>query len=104
MLGRSAGLGPHQFQVECNRDPAGDLVLQGEQIIRVTVEPLGPQMGVALGIKQLRADADPVTRPADASLQHIAHAQLAADLLRVDGLVTVCERAIARDHEAALDP
>src|SRR5438105_2751986 len=73
-----------QLKVERNGDPARDLVLQGEQIAYVSVEALGPQMRVALGIDQLGVDADLVARPSDASLQYIAHAKLTADLLRVD--------------------
>jgi hypothetical protein len=42
MLGRSGGLRGDQFKVECNRDPARNLILQGEQICRVAVEPLRP--------------------------------------------------------------
>jgi class 3 adenylate cyclase len=49
-------------------------------------------------------DSNLVARPADASVQHIAYTKLAADLLRVDGLVPVGERGIARDHEHAREP
>jgi hypothetical protein len=50
MLARSDGLRLDQRDIQGNGDPAGDLVLQGEQIARVAVEPLGSQMRVALGI------------------------------------------------------
>ena len=43
-----------------------------------------------------------VARSPDAPFEHIAHPQFAADLLRVDRLVPVGERGIARDHEACL--
>ena len=104
MLGRPGGLRADQLEVERDRDPARDLVLQSEQIARVAVEPLGPEMRVGLGIDQLGVDADLVARPPDAPFQHIAHAQLAADLLRVDRLVLIGERGIARDHEHIRDP
>jgi hypothetical protein len=58
MFGRSAGLGPDKLQVERNRNPARDLVLQGEQIARLAIEPLGPQMRIGRGIDQLGVDAD----------------------------------------------
>jgi hypothetical protein len=61
-------------------------------------------MRVGLGINQLGIDADLVTRPPDASLQYIAHPQLAADLLRIDRFVPIGERGIARDHETMRDP
>jgi hypothetical protein len=81
---RSVGLGGDQLEVERDRDPARDLVLQGEQIRHVAVEPLGPQMLVGCGIDKLCVDANLVARPANAPFQHIAHTKLAADLLRVD--------------------
>jgi len=44
-------------------EPAGDLVLQSEQIASVAVEPLRPEMRVGRGIDQLGADADLLTLP-----------------------------------------
>ena len=61
-------------------------------------------MRIGFGVDQLGSDADPVSRPLDAAFQHIAHAQLAADLFCVDPLVLVGERGIARDHEHVRDP
>jgi len=40
----------------------------------------------------------------DAPFQQVTHAELAADLLRIDRLVLVGEGAIARDYEHASDP
>jgi hypothetical protein len=77
-------------------DPGRDLVLQAEQIARVTVEALGPQMRVGLGIDQLGVDADLVARSPDVASQHIADAQIATDLLCVNLLALVGERGIAR--------
>jgi len=78
--------------------------LQREQICHNAVEPLRPEMRVALGINQLGVDADFVARPPDASLQHIAHAKLAADLLGINPLALISERGIARDHQHACEP
>src|SRR5580700_10041487 len=39
-----------------------------------------------------------------APLQHIAHAEVSADLLHVRLLALVGERGAARDHERAVDP
>ena len=61
-------------------------------------------MRIGFGVDQLGSDADPVSRPLDASFQHIAHAQLAADLFGVDALALVGECGIARDHEHVGDP
>ena len=61
-------------------------------------------MRIGLGIDQLGIDADPVSQPADASLRHVPHAQLAADPLCVDPLVLIRELGIARDHEHGFEP
>ncbi len=81
MLGRPGGLRGYQLDAERVREPARDLVLQSEQIARVAVEPLGPQMRIGCGIAQLGADAELVARSPAASFEHIAHTKLAADLL-----------------------
>jgi hypothetical protein len=104
MLGRPGGLRSDQLDAEGVGEAARDLVLQGEQIARVAIEPLGPKMRIGCGIDQLGADADPVARSPDAPFQHVAHTQLAADLLGIDGLVSIRERGVARDHEHILDP
>src|SRR5712671_6565824 len=44
MLGRPGGLCSDQLEVEGVSNPGCDLVLQGEQIARVAVEPLRPEM------------------------------------------------------------
>jgi hypothetical protein len=46
VLGRPGGLCGDQLDAERVGEAARDLVLQGEQIVRVAVEPLGPQMRV----------------------------------------------------------
>jgi hypothetical protein len=51
-IGRAASV-PIIWKLRAIADPARNLVLQGEQIAHVTVEPLRPQMRVGLGIDQL---------------------------------------------------
>ena len=91
----AGGLRADQFLVERHGDPAGDLVLQRQQIGCVAVEPLRPQMSVVLGIDQLCVEADPVSGALYAPLQYVAYTELSADLLRVDRLVAVGERGTA---------
>jgi hypothetical protein len=104
MFDRPGSLRTDQLEVQRQRNAARNLVLDGEQITRATVEPLRPQMRAALGINQLRVDPDLVTRTSYAALQYIAHTKLAADLLRVDRLVLVGESRIAGDHEHSRKP
>ena len=56
-------------------------------------------MRAGFGIDQLGVDPDPIARASDAALQHIAHPELAADLLGVHRFVLVGEGRIAGDHE-----
>jgi hypothetical protein len=52
-MGWPGSLHADQLKIELDRDPARDVVLQGEQIVRVAVETLGPEMRVGLGVDQL---------------------------------------------------
>jgi len=61
-------------------------------------------MGVVLGVDQLDVDANLVARPADTAFEHIAHTELAADLLRVDRIVPIGESGVPRDHEHVREP
>ena len=58
MLGRPGGFHSGKLKVKRNSNSVRDLVLKREQIARVIVEPLGPEMGVGLGVDQLGVDAD----------------------------------------------
>ena len=51
------------------------------------------------GVDELPGDADARSRPAHAAFQHVAHAEVAADLLHVDGAALVGEGRVARDDE-----
>jgi len=93
-----------QRYIERSRDPTSDLVLYGKEVAQFTVEPLGPEMRVGLGIDELRVDPYLVARPLDAPFQQIAHAQFAADILCVDWLVLIGEGAVARDHKHVREP
>ena len=95
MLRQPDGLRGNEFRTERHRNLTRDVVLQREQITYIAVEPLRPQMCVSCGIDQLRVDADLVARSTDTPFEYIAHAKLAADLLRVDRLVPISESGIA---------
>ena len=102
-LGRLA-LGPLDLGLlEPRRDRADDarrhLVLQLEDVLELAVEPVGPEMRAGRGIDQLAGDAHPAAGLAHAALEHVAHAELAADLPHVDGPALVGEARIAGDDE-----
>ena len=60
-------------------------------------------MRIGQGINQLGGDAYLLARSLNASSQHIAHAELAADPPGGDWLVPVGQRGIARGHEHAVE-
>ncbi len=61
-------------------------------------------MGTARGLDQLARDANPVAGLAHAAFEHVAHTQLAADLLHVDRFSLVGEARIARDDKQQWQP
>jgi len=50
MLGRPCGLRCDQLNVEGQRDAVRDVVLQGEEIAHLAVEPLGPEVSGGFGV------------------------------------------------------
>src|SRR5688572_26483948 len=81
------------------RNAAGNLVLDREYFARVAVIPLSPLVNSGRGIDELRTDAHPLIRPANAALEYVADAELAGDLLHVNGPIFVGKCRISRDHE-----
>ena len=79
------------------------LILQLEEIGHVLLEPVGPQMRARFGVDELRVDAHPVLIALHRAFEHIANAELLADLLGVDALALEGEGRVAGDDEAALD-
>ena len=61
-----------------------DLILQLEQISHVLVEPLGPEMRAGFCVDQLRVDPHPILVALDRAFEHVANAELLADLFGVD--------------------
>ncbi len=87
-----------QFEIEGGCDPAYDFILQCEEVANPAIEPLSPKMRVGFCVDQLRVDSHLVANPANASLEHIAHAQFTANLPRSDPLALIRECRVARDH------
>ena len=69
-------------------DCLGHLILDGEDVLQLAVVPLRPDVLVFDGVDQLRGDPDARAGPAHRSLDHIAHAELLADLFQVHGIGT----------------
>ena len=75
------------------------VVLDGKDVLKLTVVVLGPAVGPSGGFDQLGSYANAVAGTPYAALQHIAHAQFASDLADVDRLALVLEAGIAGDDK-----
>jgi hypothetical protein len=67
----------------------------------VLVEAIGPEMGAAGCVDQLRVDAHAALVALRRAFEHVSYAKLLADLLGVDVLPLECESRVAGDHEIA---
>src|SRR5207249_11784425 len=72
-------------------DRAGDLVLDGEDILQLAVVAFGPDVPISLRIDQLHGDTDAITDLAHAAFEDILDAELACDLLHLYGFALVHE-------------
>src|SRR5260221_483603 len=80
---RTPALCRDEFDADCPCEPGYDLVLHVKEIGPRLVEPLGPHMRAGLGIDELSIDTDSIVAALHTAFQHVAHAKLAAELLRV---------------------
>ena len=90
-----------KLEVQRPGEAAGDLVLGSGQVSPLGFEPLVPQVSAGLGVDQL---PNPAARPPHAAFEHVADAELAADLFHIDGLALVGKGGAAGDHKAPGDP
>ncbi|OWK22820.1 hypothetical protein AJ87_46050 [Rhizobium yanglingense] len=68
-----------------------------EYIRQSSVKTICPEVGTRRSVDELPGNAQAVTRPPHASLDHIAYVQFASDLLYVYGLTLVGKARIPRD-------
>ena len=81
-----------------------DVILQGENIRQVTLEPVRPNVRTCHCINQLPCDPDFTRRLAHRPLKNIAHAKSASDLPYVDGFSFERKARIASDDEQPFEP
>ena len=96
-------LRPDEFIAQAIGQSRHDLILELEQVGDVFLEAVGPKMRAGARIDELGVDAHPVLVALHRAFQHIAHAELPADLPGVDVLALEAEGGIAGDHEAIVD-
>src|SRR5262245_21603426 len=78
---------------------AHHLILNGKDILEVTIVVLGPAMRTRGSIDQLRGNSNAVAAAPYAAFQHIAYAQFASYLPHIDRLVLVLEAGVAGDDK-----
>ena len=90
-----------ELGVERVSNAGDDLILQLEEIGHWLFEPLSPKMAAALRVDELHVDTHPIAAALDASLENVAHVQLASDIRYVEGLAFEGVCGVARDDECA---
>ena len=76
-----------------------DVILQSEDIAEFAVIVLGPQVMPFKRINELCCYPNPVSRPLNAALQHIANPKILSHLLHFHRLTFVGKGGVAGDHE-----
>jgi hypothetical protein len=68
------------------KDLRGDLVLDCEDVLELTIVPVAPQVKAGRGVDQLRRDPYLVANLANIALEHVANAAVTTDVGHVDHL------------------
>jgi len=102
-IGRSADLGGLQCWLDDTSNANRDIVLKLQDVLHIAVEAVGPEMRPVCRIDQLGSDAHASARSAHRALENVTHAELAPDLIHIDGLAFVGEGGIASDDEKPAD-
>ncbi len=100
---RAAHLGGLQGRLDDAGDTGRHPILQVEYVFHRTVEAVGPEMRAGLRLDQLGGDPHPIAALPHAAFEHIAHAEVAADLLHIDRLTLVGKGRVAGDDEQPAD-
>src|SRR5262245_38798541 len=89
------------FDYTCDR--RCNVVLKLENVRELGIEAISPEMGTGRRVKQLRANADAISSPANRAFQHIQDPKLSADLFHVHRSTLVSEARISGDHKEPAD-
>ena len=81
------------------RRPRGCLPADGENIFKIAVVALSPNVPIGFCVDQLNGDADAIAGLSHASLQHVFDPEFARDVLHLYRLALVHEGRVARDDE-----
>jgi hypothetical protein len=97
--GRAYDLGGRDPLGQSRHDGLHHLVLDGENVLQVPVVALRPDVIARCGVDQLGGHPDTLAAAPHAAFDHVAHAELAADLRDVDRRAAKHEGGVAGDDE-----
>ena len=92
-------LGNDQLRVERVGEPGDDFILHVEKVRHRLVKPVRPKMVAAFGVDELDVDPHSTCGALDASLQHVAHVELAPNLFEIDLLAFVSKGGVSADNQ-----
>src|SRR5215469_4177379 len=85
------------------RNAGCHLVLKLEDVLKRSFESISPKIRASESVDQVSGNAYSLARLSNRTLQHVPDAEFTTDLLHIDCLALVGERAVARDHEQPAD-
>src|SRR6476659_7796089 len=88
---RTLNFSRHNAGRNCPDDAVSNLVLHNENIVECAVVTVRPDMVTGGGVDQLCSDTHATAGLTQAAFEHIAHAELAADLPHVNRFALVGE-------------
>ena len=99
-LGRApvaGALAASSVRLQRPRNLQGDFILDGEQVLELRIELLGPDCDAGLSVHEPRGHTHPVARRLHAALEQIAHVELPADDAQILAAVPKGKRRSARN-------
>src|SRR3954451_8589493 len=91
-------LGGQQLHLQRVHDGFGNFVLNGEDVSKITVVAIGPNMSAALAVDQLGTDSNPGSRFSDATLKNVGTSEPLGDIGHIYRLVFELEGSVPCDH------
>src|ERR1700760_3145924 len=81
-------------------DPLRDLILQPQDVLKIALVAIRPEMLIGASIYQLRSDADPVTGAHDGAFDDGIHSKLLCDVgQRAFGVSIAFHRSVGDDSK-----
>src|SRR5262249_37505174 len=102
-LSEASSLGLGHLDGQRANDLLRDVVLHGEDVARVAVVALRPQVIARLRVHQLRGDPHAAARSLHAAFEHVPNTEVMADVTHVDRFALVGEHRVPGDDEQAGD-